>query len=360
LTAEEAARIVETLRDGVGLPRVEDAIARAYRRKPDAAGRHFRIGAHVGKLVRQLLFWQGKGQDPDGRIFKSLPDWEHSDAAFTRSKLATAARVAREEMLASVEPGLRPSDRRQTNFYGLHVWEVAWTVVTSELDSIGRRLERESRKRERDKLNRERRKLEGFRDHLTDLAEHHYANPEPEIEHAQLEHLTSSSSEGTPRKLSGDPTQVARTTDGTPDATPDENGRNSSLQAVVGDAKKPRRPPAAQGKGERIELPDEPIGAEDPDAAEAGGLDEADAEEVEAAPGPPRYDAESNPEYARILELVGDPEGDIGRLARLVAAGEADSEDLVLAAAGGNVIKAQFLRGLVRQALEELSAGVPS
>jgi hypothetical protein len=123
-----------------------------------------------------------------------------------------------------------------------------------------------------------------------------------------------------------------------------------------GDAKKSRPHPPPQNQ-EWNELPDEPIGVEDLDADEADALDDVDADEVAAASGPPRYDAESNPEYARILELVGNPEGEIGRLARLVVAGEADREKVVLAAAGGSEFLAETMniRGYVRQALEDIA-----
>lgn len=145
---------------------VQEAVTRAPRSETDQAGKQHRIGAHVSAMVRQLLFWEGKGEAEGGWIYKSALDWEQADAALTASKLRTARRVAVEEGLWEERQQLRPGDQRPTVYYRLDMLRVAEVVVFSELQNTHRLLQRERRGGEREKLNRKRRELEKARDDL--------------------------------------------------------------------------------------------------------------------------------------------------------------------------------------------------
>lgn len=138
---------------------MQDAVARAKRTKLDCGGRQRRIGAHVGQMCRQLLFWEGKGELEDAWIHKTAREWEESEAALTKRMLKTAERVAMEEGLIEVEDGRRPGDQQQTKFYRLNLWALARVVVVSELENVTNRLEHEGRKTRRDQLNKRRREL---------------------------------------------------------------------------------------------------------------------------------------------------------------------------------------------------------
>lgn len=156
----------------------QDAISRAKRTNLDRGGRQRRIGAHVGMMVRQLLYWEQKGQLPDYWIHKTAREWLTADASFTKRMLRTAERVAVEEGLMEVEEGRRPGDRQQTKFYRLNLWEVTRVVVASELENIESLLKHEGRKSWRDQLNKRRRELERARDDLNLLGERDYSRVE--------------------------------------------------------------------------------------------------------------------------------------------------------------------------------------
>lgn len=158
---------------------MQDAIARAKRSKLDSAGRQRRIGAHVGMMVRQLLFWEQKGELEDYWIHKTAREWSTADASFTTRMLRTAERLAVEEGLMEVKGGFRPGDRQRTKFYRLNLWEVARVFVATELENIEQLLKHEGRKYRRDTLNRKRRGLETARDDLNLLYERDPAQPDP-------------------------------------------------------------------------------------------------------------------------------------------------------------------------------------
>lgn len=185
---------------GLNALQIEDSIARAERREPDAAGRTWRIGAHVGKMCRQLVYWEDKSEDPDYRVHKTAREWFESEAGLTRRQLRTATRIAIEEGLFTVEPGYR-SDRRQTNYYRLNMWNLSRTVITSDLRNIERLLEREGRKYRRDTLNRKRRTLETALKDLSLLENGDSENPQLEVYGGQIDQGRWSISQPTPVKL---------------------------------------------------------------------------------------------------------------------------------------------------------------
>jgi len=127
---------------GINAIAVEDAIARAPRGRKDNAGKQWTMGANVGKMVRQLLFWDGKGEADDDRIHRTATDWFTSEAGLTERQLRTAKRIAAEEGLVEITVGRRPSDGQKVNFYRLDVWRVAQVVVQSELENTRRIMER--------------------------------------------------------------------------------------------------------------------------------------------------------------------------------------------------------------------------
>lgn len=203
LSPEGRALAADMLKDVTNALAIEDAISRAPRSKPDAGDRTWKIGAHVGKMCRQLVFWEGKGEDPDYRVHKTAREWE-AEAGLTRKQLRTATRIAVEEGLLEVELDYR-SDGRMTNYYRLNMWEATRKVVDSELDNTNRRLERERRKHQRDSLNRKRRKLERTRDDLNLLAQRDSGNPQPEVDDSQIGQGGLPNCTPTPAKL--DPLQ---------------------------------------------------------------------------------------------------------------------------------------------------------
>src|SRR5215207_1482202 len=50
------------------------------------------FGAQAGLFMSQLLFWDGKGHDPDGWIYKSEKEWE-CETGLTRSAVRKARKI---------------------------------------------------------------------------------------------------------------------------------------------------------------------------------------------------------------------------------------------------------------------------
>lgn len=134
---------------GLNLPKVEDAIARAPRRRLDAAGKQRRIGPKVAKMVKKLLMLEGKGEMPDFWVHKTRREWTTDEVPLTMGELRTARRVAGEEGLFEEKDGFRPSDGQRTTFYRLDMWAVARVVMRSELERYRGLLECERRPTQR-------------------------------------------------------------------------------------------------------------------------------------------------------------------------------------------------------------------
>jgi hypothetical protein len=114
---------------------IENAVARATRN-------------HVlAMMVRQLVFYEGKGELEDARIHKCKREWEDEIGA-SRKQVDTANRVGTERGLWTYEPGYRPRDRRPTGFYRLDLFAVMRLAFPAELE----RLEPELRHLEPDPL----------------------------------------------------------------------------------------------------------------------------------------------------------------------------------------------------------------
>jgi len=158
-SVEEQRALVTGVLRGMDPFRVESAISRAPRKKLDAAGRQLEIGGNVAAMVKELLFLDGKGEDPDGFIHKTAREWRECDAALTKRKLKTAEQVGQGEGLWEIEHRMRPSDGRETVFYRLNMWEVCRVVVRSELEHIEDKLEINRRPKERDALEEQRAEL---------------------------------------------------------------------------------------------------------------------------------------------------------------------------------------------------------
>ncbi len=50
------------------------------------------FGAQAGLFMSQLLFWDGKGHDPDGWIYKSEKEWRY-ETGLTRSAVRNARKI---------------------------------------------------------------------------------------------------------------------------------------------------------------------------------------------------------------------------------------------------------------------------
>jgi hypothetical protein len=161
----EREEMAERLK-ALGALAIEDAVARAPRSQQDAAGRTLKIGHGVGKMVRQLLFWEGKGEEHNNRIHKTKREWFESEAGLTESQVKTARVVAAKEGLLAFEEGFRRGDGRPTTFYRLNMLNVARVVAASEAENVERRLQRERRPRRRHQLEE---KLAEVRDMLEEL-----------------------------------------------------------------------------------------------------------------------------------------------------------------------------------------------
>jgi hypothetical protein len=160
---------------GMDLFRVESAISRAPRKKLDAAGRQLEIGGNVAAMVKELLFLDGKGEDPDGFIHKTAREWRECDAALTKRKVKTAEQVGLGEELWKIEHGVRPSDGRETVYYRLNMWEVCRVVVRSELEHIKGKLKINRRPNERFAFEERRAELLRTKEDLN-----LFSDPEPE------------------------------------------------------------------------------------------------------------------------------------------------------------------------------------
>lgn len=166
LSKEERGLLANTLDDMLDAIALEDAIANAPRSKPENESRVLRMGHPAGKMVRQLVFWEGKGQAEDYAIHKVGREWRTSDARLTERQLRTATRVLKEHGLLETWGGYRPSDRRQTVFYRLNLWETLRVAFASEITTLAERLEHERRTKQRAKLEE---RLAKFKATLDDL-----------------------------------------------------------------------------------------------------------------------------------------------------------------------------------------------
>lgn len=173
-TREERRLLANTLDETLDAIALEDAIANAPRSGRDAAGRVLKMGHPAGKMVRQLVFWEGKGQAEDYAIHKVVREWRTSDARLTERQLRTATRVLKEHGLLETWGGYRPSDRRQTVFYRLNLWETLRAAFASEITTLEERLEHERRTKQRARLEE---RLAKFKATLDDL-ELRFAEPE--------------------------------------------------------------------------------------------------------------------------------------------------------------------------------------
>lgn len=123
LTKESRALITKALRAENAL-RIEDAVARV-------------TGNHVlGKMIRQGVFYESKGELGDGRIHKTKREWSEEIGA-SRRQVDTANRLGEEWGLFGYEPGYRPRDSRPTGLYDFDLFaimQVAFPAVAEKLE----------------------------------------------------------------------------------------------------------------------------------------------------------------------------------------------------------------------------------
>lgn len=68
-----------------------------------------KFGAFAGIYLRQLVFWTGKGMDPEGWIYKSQEEWE-LETGLSRRGQREARKVLKScEVLEEKRQGLYPS-----------------------------------------------------------------------------------------------------------------------------------------------------------------------------------------------------------------------------------------------------------
>ncbi len=97
LSGEERAAMRDDMLEMAGGPmRFETAAKKVFRHGPTAT------------MVRQLLFWEGKGGDPEGYVYKSVKDW-YAEEALTRTEIDTARRK-----LGDGDKGCGVLDERKT------------------------------------------------------------------------------------------------------------------------------------------------------------------------------------------------------------------------------------------------------
>ena len=158
-TPEERTELNETLGELLDAIALENAIARAKRSTPDKAGRTRRMSRNVGAMVRQLRFWEGKGQLQNDAIYKTDREWYETEGGLTRSQLETATRVGVEEGLFEVFHVMRPSDDRRVTAYRLNLLRATHVACESERDRLEEVLEHEERPKYREELEEKLRRV---------------------------------------------------------------------------------------------------------------------------------------------------------------------------------------------------------
>lgn len=166
--------LAKTLDETLDAIALGQAIADAPRSKKDAAGRTWRMGDTLGKLVRNLFkLWEGKGEAEEDAIHKTMPELV-LELRDTERRIRTAVRTGLEEGLLEVSPGYRPSDRRQTVYYTLNLYTTSLVAYRSEAARVRAEVERERRTGHRRRLSAKLAKLEAA---LADL-ELRFVEPE--------------------------------------------------------------------------------------------------------------------------------------------------------------------------------------
>lgn len=129
---------------------LQGIITRAPRRELDAGGRQRKIGKNVAAIVRQLWFWEGRGEAEDGYIWKTAEDWELAEDGLSYSMLRTARDVAAGEGLLKYEQRECPDGRTRV-FYRLDLVGVLRVVALSEGWGAEKWLDKHSEKHSRRK-----------------------------------------------------------------------------------------------------------------------------------------------------------------------------------------------------------------
>ena len=83
----------------------------------NVAVRH--LGPAAGIFCRQLLFWDGRGMDPNFWIYKSIGEWQQ-ETGLSRRQQARARKVLNGKGLMQEKMALGP-DRRRRLFYRLNL-----------------------------------------------------------------------------------------------------------------------------------------------------------------------------------------------------------------------------------------------
>lgn len=134
LTTEEREMLKDRLMDE-NFVRIEDDLARAPRKDDPKK----LIGPNLARLVRYLLFWDGKGQLGDNKTHKTDAEFE-DDLGMKRDALKSARELGEAEGVLEYERGTRPGDRRRTTVYHVNVAGLTRKITDSEIGRAERDL----------------------------------------------------------------------------------------------------------------------------------------------------------------------------------------------------------------------------
>lgn len=138
----EAHRVLDEMK----VLELENALRRAPRSEKGQDGRTLRLRANVASMVRQMIFWEGKGEADGDWIYKTREEW-FQEAGLTYRMLRVARDVARDEGLLDYEE--RGPKGQTLVYYKLDMAAVLRVVAASELEVARDWLKRHPRSKKR-------------------------------------------------------------------------------------------------------------------------------------------------------------------------------------------------------------------
>lgn len=142
---------------------LENILKRAPRSNKGKDGRTLRLGSNVAAMIRQLIFWEGRGAADGYWIWKSRQEW-WDEAGLTYRVLRKARGVAEEEGLLEFEE--HGSAGGSLVYYRLNMVQVLRVVASSELYNAREWLDAHPRSGKRSGRLKKARKWEGVLDDL--------------------------------------------------------------------------------------------------------------------------------------------------------------------------------------------------
>ena len=142
---------------------LENAVKRAPRGSKDEAGRTLRLKGNVASMVRQMIFWEGKGEADGDWIYKTRDEW-YQEAGLTYRMLRVARDVARDEGLLEYQE--RGPVGESLVFYRLDMTAVLRVVAASELAVADEWLDRHPRSKKRPEWFKKRKRWKSMQEDL--------------------------------------------------------------------------------------------------------------------------------------------------------------------------------------------------